>query len=134
MPLGPFNNVYGMGASPVLVDDKIVLVIDQSGGSYIAAFGQTDGKQRWKTARPEALSGHSTPRIIRDANGKSLIVAPASFRMDVYSAETGEIVWFMHGLASEMKSVPIDRRRHDLHQRLQYAGERSGQAGRDRAV
>jgi outer membrane protein assembly factor BamB len=106
-PMGPFSNVYGIGVSPVLVDDKIILVIDQSGGSYIAAFGQSDGKQRWKVARPEALSGHSTPSIMRDANGKSLIVAPASFRMDVYSADTGEIVWFMHGLASEMKSVPI---------------------------
>jgi outer membrane protein assembly factor BamB len=107
VPLGPFTNVYGVGVSPVLVDDKIILVIDQSGGSYIAAFGQDDGKQRWKVARPEALSGHSTPSIMRDANGKSLIVAPASFRMDVYSADTGEIVWFMHGLASEMKSVPL---------------------------
>jgi hypothetical protein len=106
-PLGPFTNVYGIGVSPVLVDDKVILVIDQSGGSYIAAFGQNDGKVRWKVPRPEALSGHSTPSIMRDANGKSLIVAPASFRMDVYSADTGEIVWFMHGLASEMKSVPI---------------------------
>lgn len=106
-PLGPFSNVYGIGASPVLVDDKIVLIIDQSSGSYAAAFGQKDGKLRWKVPRPEALSGASTPGVMRDARGKSLIVAPASFRMDVYSADTGEIVWFMHGLASEMKSVPI---------------------------
>ena len=107
VPLGPFNNVYGMGASPVVVDDKVVLVCDQSSGSFIAAYGLADGKQRWKTARPEALSGHSTPSIIKDADGKSLIVAPASFRMDVYSAATGESVWWMHGLASEMKSVPV---------------------------
>jgi len=106
-PLGPFTNVYGMGASPVVVDDEVVLVCDQSSGSFIAAFGLADGTLRWKTARPEALSGHSTPSIIKDAHGKSLIVAPASFRMDVYSAETGEIVWYMHGLASEMKSVPV---------------------------
>src|ERR1700722_16261 len=107
VPLGPFNNVYGMGASPVVVDDEVVLACDQSTGSFIAAFGLADGKQRWKTARPEALSGHSTPSVIKDANGKSLIVAPASFRMDVYSADTGETVWWMHGLASEMKSVPV---------------------------
>src|SRR5580692_3739908 len=107
VPLGPFNNVYGMGASPVVVDDEVVLVCDQSSGSFIAAYSLSDGKQRWKTARPEALSGHSTPSIIKDANGKSLIVAPASFRMDVYSADTGESVWWMHGLASEMKSVPV---------------------------
>jgi outer membrane protein assembly factor BamB len=106
VPLGPFNNVYGIGVSPVLVDDKIVLAIDQSMGSYIAAFGQTDGKLKWRVDRPEALSGASTPGVMK-LNGKSVIVAPASFRMDVYSADTGEVVWFMHGLASEMKSVPI---------------------------
>ena len=107
VPLGPFNNVYGMGASPVVVDDKVVLVCDQSTGSFIAAFNLSDGKERWRTPRPEALSGHSTPSILKGANGKSLIVAPASFRMDVYSADTGESVWWMHGLASEMKSVPV---------------------------
>jgi outer membrane protein assembly factor BamB len=106
VPLGPFNNVYGMGASPVVVDDKVVLVCDQSSGSFIAAFSLADGKERWRTARPEALSGHSTPSILK-SGGKSLIVAPASFRMDVYSADTGESVWWMHGLASEMKSVPV---------------------------
>jgi outer membrane protein assembly factor BamB len=106
-PLGPFNNTYGMGSSPVLVDGKVVLVCDQSIGSYIAAFSQTDGKMLWKTPRPEALSGHSTPVVVRDAAGKALIVAPASFRMDAYSADTGAIVWYMHGLASEMKSVPV---------------------------
>ena len=105
-PLGPFNNVYGIGVSPVLVDDKIVLAIDQSIGSYIAAFSQNTGKQVWKINRSEALSGASTPGVMK-LNGKSVIVAPASFRMDVYSADTGDTVWFMHGLASEMKSVPI---------------------------
>ena len=106
VPLGPFNNVYGIGVSPVLVDDKIVLAIDQSIGSNIAAFGQNDGKLKWKVQRPEALSGASTPGVMK-LNGKSVIVAPASFRLDVYSADTGDTVWFMHGLASEMKSVPI---------------------------
>jgi outer membrane protein assembly factor BamB len=27
-PLGPFNNIYGMGASPMLVGDKVILVCD----------------------------------------------------------------------------------------------------------
>ena len=79
VPLGPFNNVYGMGASPVVVDDKVVLVCDQSSGSFIAAFSLADGKEKWRTPRPEALSGHSTPSILK-SGGKSLIVAPASFR------------------------------------------------------
>ena len=31
-PLGPFNNIYGMGASPIIVDDIVVLACDQSTG------------------------------------------------------------------------------------------------------
>jgi outer membrane protein assembly factor BamB len=101
-PLGPFQNVYGLGASPVLIDGKVILVVDQSGGSYAAAFDQTTGKQVWKTPREDALSGHSTPAVW---NG--LIFAPGSFRMDVYDASTGAIAWTVNGLASEMKSVPV---------------------------
>jgi outer membrane protein assembly factor BamB len=107
LPLGPFRNVYGIGVSPVLADDVVVLVIDQDKNSFIMAVGQGDGKIRWQKPRPEALSGASTPSVIKRAGGSSLILAPASFRMDVYSARDGEAVWWLQGLPSEMKSVPV---------------------------
>ncbi len=102
VPMGPFQNVYGMGASPILAGPLVVLVCDQSAGSFIAAFDSTTGKEKWRTARREALSGHSTP-VVKDG----LIYAPGSFSMDVYQAATGEVVWHVGGLASEMKSVPV---------------------------
>jgi outer membrane protein assembly factor BamB len=61
MPLGPFNNVYGMGASPIVVGNLVVLSCDQSLGSFLLAVDGRSGKERWRTARPEAKSGHSTP-------------------------------------------------------------------------
>ena len=107
VPLGPFDNGYGMGASPILVGDKVVLVCDQNHGSYAAAFDQATGKERWRTKRPEALTGHSTPVVYQPPSGPAQIIAPGSFRMDAYSEETGQIVWSTGGLASEMKSVPV---------------------------
>jgi outer membrane protein assembly factor BamB len=110
-PLGPFDNMYGMGVSPVLAGDKVVLICDQMRGSFAAAFFQADGKQAWKTPRPEALSGHSTPIVYRpDAGvqgGGIQIIAPGSFRLDAYDLATGKSVWWVNGLASEMKSVPV---------------------------
>ncbi len=106
-PLGPFQNSYGMGASPVVVDGRVVLVCDQTLGSYAGAYAADDGRELWKTPRTEALSGHSTPVIRRAENGSTEIIAPGSFRMDAYSASTGEIVWTARGLTSEMKSVPV---------------------------
>lgn len=106
-PLGPFQNVYGMGASPVIAAGRVILVCDQSFDSFIAAFDLKSGKPLWKTPRPEALSGHSTPIAFTPPHGELQILAPASFRMDVYSAATGEAVWWLPGLPSEMKSTPV---------------------------
>ena len=106
-PLGPFKNVYGIGVSPVLADDVVVLVIDQDKNSFIMAVDRSDGRIRWQKPRPEALSGASTPVVVKRDGEPSLILAPASFRMDVYSAGDGEAVWWVHGLPSEMKSVPV---------------------------
>src|SRR5579863_2145249 len=106
-PLGPFHNVYGMGASPIVVDDKVILVCDQSSDSFAIALDKNDGRVLWKRARPDALSGHATPIVHRLDQGPIEIIAPGSFRVDAYAAETGETVWWANGLASEMKSGAV---------------------------
>jgi outer membrane protein assembly factor BamB len=106
-PLGPFNNIYGMGASPIVVDDKVVLACDQSTGSFIAAFDKKTGNERWRTARPEAKSGHSTPIVYRPTQGGTQILLPGSFLLTAYAAESGARVWWVGGLSFEMKSVPV---------------------------
>ncbi len=107
IPLGPFNNVYGMGASPILAGDLVVLVCDQSTGSFVIAVGKDDGKVRWKTARPEATSGHSTPVLYRSRQGASQLIVPGSFLLTGYSVETGQREWWVGGLSFEMKSTPV---------------------------
>ncbi len=102
LPMGPFTNLYGMGASPIVAQGKLVLVCDQSKESFIAAFDLSTGKQLWRTPRPDALSGHSTPIVRGD-----LVIAPGSYRMDAYAITTGRVVWTAEGLPSEMKSVPV---------------------------
>jgi outer membrane protein assembly factor BamB len=107
MPLGPFRNVYGMGASPIVAGDALILVCDQSRDSFAMAVGKDDGRVRWKRPRPEALSGHSTPIVYQPEKGPLQIVAPGSFRVDAYSVDTGETVWWTSGLPSEMKSGAV---------------------------
>ena len=110
--LGPFDNIYGMGVSPILAGDKVVLICDQQHDSFAAAYSQANGKQVWKTLRPEALSGASTPVVYRPrgegADGAGIqIVAPGSFRLDAYDLASGKSAWWVNGLPSEMKSVPV---------------------------
>jgi outer membrane protein assembly factor BamB len=107
MPLGPFTNIYGMGASPVIVGDLVVLVCDQSVGSFVMAVDKRTGRVKWRTERPEAKSGHSTPIVWRDADGRDQIVVPGSFLLTSYDAATGRKLWWVRGLSFEMKSTPV---------------------------
>lgn len=106
-PLGPFNNVYGMGASPVIVDDKVIIACDQSLNSFIAAFDKKTGKERWRTVRTEAKSGHSTPIVWTPPGGRKQILLPGSFLLSAYDPANGKRLWWVGGLSFEMKSTPV---------------------------
>jgi outer membrane protein assembly factor BamB len=107
IPLGPFNNIYGMGASPVVINGLVILSCDQSTGSYVLAVDARTGAQRWKTARPEAKSGHATPILWRAADGRDEILIPGSFQLTAYDVATGAKRWWVRGLCFEIKSTPV---------------------------
>jgi outer membrane protein assembly factor BamB len=107
VPLGPFNNIYGMGASPIIVGDLVVLVCDQSLNSFVMAVEERTGRVRWRVDRPEAKSGHSTPIVWRGSDGKDQVVVPGSFLLTSYDAATGRKLWWVGGLSFEMKSTPV---------------------------
>ncbi len=106
-PLGPFDNIYGMGASPILAGDSLLLVCDQSTNSYLLALGKDDGKLRWKVDRPEAKSGHSTPVLYQAPDGELQVLVPGSFLLTSYAVESGRRLWWVSGLSFEMKSTPV---------------------------
>ena len=107
MALGPFNNIYGMGASPIIVGNLLIVACDQSTGSYVMAVEKRTGRVQWKVDRPEAKSGHSTPIVWRGPDGKDQVLLPGSFLLTSYDAATGRKLWWVGGLSFEMKSTPV---------------------------
>ena len=105
LPLGPFNIFYGFGASPILVDDALILSVDQDERAYLLAVDAATGRTRWQTERPHVISGYSTPTIYRPPGGAVQVVIPESFQLTAYSVADGRRVWWVRGLACEMKSV-----------------------------
>ena len=105
-PLGPFNMFYGFGASPILVDDKVILPVDQDNPtSYMIAVDKNTGKLRWKIDRPVVISGYSTPIVYQPKQGAKQIIVPESCQLSAYSVADGKRVWWVRGLACEMKSI-----------------------------
>src|SRR2546425_13240723 len=50
LPMGPFNNPFGMGASPVLAGNTLLQICDSESGSVPVAGGRGTGKPKWRGA------------------------------------------------------------------------------------
>jgi outer membrane protein assembly factor BamB len=107
IPLGPFNSVFGLAASPILAGDKVILACDQNENSFLLAVDKNSGHVKWRTERPEVISGYSTPVLYQPKTGPAQVLVAEAFKLSAYSVETGERVWWIRGLTCEMKSIPV---------------------------
>lgn len=107
LPLGPFTNLHGMAASPILADGKVIQVCDQDTGAMLVAIGQQDGRVRWKVERREVVHGFSTPIVYRPAGRPAELIVPGSYVIIGYSLETGEKLWWVRGATWQVKSSPV---------------------------
>ena len=107
LPLGPFQNFYGMASSPILAGDKVILVCDQNSKSFVIALDRKTGKQRWKTDRTGANMGWATPAVFRPSQGQAQLIVMGSTRVDGYYLETGESRWWMPVATSGSQGTPV---------------------------
>ena len=70
LPLGPFNNPFGQGASPVLAGDRLLMICDAESGSFFVAVDKTSGRVLWRVERPDVTRGFSTPVLYQPKGGK----------------------------------------------------------------
>ena len=105
-PLGPFSNFHGMGASPVLVDDKLIMICDQDQDAYIVAVNKDSGETVWRSERPDMVHSFSTPTIYRPAEGPVEVIIAGSYQLVSYDAESGDELWRWRGLTYQVKSSP----------------------------
>lgn len=106
VPLGPFNSFYGMGGSPVLVGNTLLMVCDQRTDSFIIAVDARTGKELWKKSRPN-FEAYSTPAIYRPKDGPAQAIVLGSQSVDGYSLDKGERLWWVTKIGSYPKGVPV---------------------------
>ncbi|MEZ5403412.1 MAG: PQQ-binding-like beta-propeller repeat protein [Bryobacteraceae bacterium] len=107
LPLGPFTNFHGMGASPMLAGGRLIMICDQDQEAFLLAVDPATGKTAWKVERPEMVHSFSTPVAWRDTEGRTQVIVPGSYQMTSYDAATGRLIWKLHGLTYQVKSVPV---------------------------
>ena len=106
VPLGPFNSFYGMGGSPVLAGNTLVMVCDQRTDSFIIAVDTRNGKVLWRKNRSN-FEAYSTPAIYKPKDGPTQVIVLGSQSVDGYSLDKGERLWWVSRIGSYPKGVPV---------------------------
>ena len=84
------NLEWGLSASPVIVEDKVIVVTNGSDGKSLAALDKDTGKTIWTSLDDKA--GYSTPLIIDLDNEKRLVVMTGVAMVGV-APEDGRELW-----------------------------------------
>jgi outer membrane protein assembly factor BamB len=107
VPLGPVDNPFGLGASPVLANGKVIQICDSETGSFAIAVDQKTGRTVWRVERPDMTRGFSTPVLYQPKDGALQVLVAGTNRFVAYDVETGKEVWWVRGLTWQMKPTPI---------------------------
>lgn len=107
MPLGPFNNPFGHGASPILAGGTLLMNIDQDTGSFLLALDKDSGRVLWRTGRPLAQRGYSTPVLYGNPDGIQQVIVAGSYRLSGYDVRNGKEIWWIRHLPWQVKPTPV---------------------------
>ena len=91
---------HGIGGSPALAGNHLVVCCDGHDTQYVAALNKTNGKVAWKTPRDLGFSkgfSFGTP-LVATINGREQAICPGSGAIVSYDPATGKEIWrVLHG-------------------------------------
>ena len=103
---GPFDNDYGIAASPVLAGDRVLLQVDRTEKAYLLAISMEDGQTIWKTDRNEVSDNWATP-VVTTINKSPLVLCAGSKQLEAFDVASGKSLWTVDGLARLCCPMPI---------------------------
>ncbi len=99
------RNEFGEGCTPVLYGDRIVIVWDHQGPSFVVALDKLTGKELWRADRQE-IDSWATPLVV-EHDGRAQVVTIGMNKLRSYDLETGKVVWEGPGLTMNPIPSPV---------------------------
>jgi len=96
---------FGEGSSPALYDDKVLILWDHEGPSFLFALDKMTGSEIWKVSRDEG-SSWSTPLVVETDSVKQ-VVTSATNRMRSYNLDNGSLIWECSGMTRNAIPTPV---------------------------
>jgi outer membrane protein assembly factor BamB len=87
---GATNLQWGMAASPLVLDDLVVVLPGGPGGRSVVAYDRATGQRRWSSLDDKAA--YSSPMIMTLNGGRQILVVTGT-RLVALAPESGELLW-----------------------------------------
>ncbi|MGV3484607.1 MAG: PQQ-binding-like beta-propeller repeat protein [Planctomycetaceae bacterium] len=94
---GAVDNERGVASSLAQTSDRLFVLIDHHGPSYLVAINKLDGQIAWKADRGKRVPSWSSPMVAKSGE-RDIIVTSSADTVDAYDAATGESLWQLDGL------------------------------------
>ncbi len=82
--------IWGIAATPLIVDDKIIVHVSGSKNGCVVAFNKNTGNEIWRNLDDRA--GYSAPILI-EKNGVKVVVNWTEHSLSGLNPESGEVLW-----------------------------------------
>jgi outer membrane protein assembly factor BamB len=96
---------FGEGSSPIVHEDKLIVLRDHEGQSFLHVFNKKTGEDIWKIERDEQ-SSWTTPFIV-EYDGKTQIITSATNKIRSYDFDSGELIWECSGMTRNVIPSPV---------------------------
>ena len=102
---------FGEGMAPVISGDRLILVFDHEGDSFMVMLDKNTGKEIWRVNRDEK-SNWAAPLVVDYKGQKQIVVSARQTKLRSYDFETGKVIWECAGLGTN--TIPQPVRQDDL--------------------
>ena len=96
---------FGEGMAPVISGDRLILVFDHEGDSFMVMLDKNTGEEIWYVNRDE-VTNWAAPLVV-DYKGQKQIVVNGTTRVRSYDFDTGKLIWECGGLGSNPIPPPV---------------------------
>ncbi len=96
---------FGEGSSPFLYQDKLFILWDHEGESYLYALNKNTGEIDWQVPR-DVNTSWSTPLVV-EVNGQAQVITSATNQVKAYDYNTGKEIWHSTGMTRNVIPNPV---------------------------
>jgi outer membrane protein assembly factor BamB len=91
--LGGFISQHGPGASPIVHENRVIVLNDQDGASRVVALDAGTGGLAWEAPRRPFRACYSTPCLLEKAGEPIQLIVASTAGLTAYDPATGIIHW-----------------------------------------